>query len=269
MVKSTLEKDPPSELDILSRPNLDSLGLSSLGLGALGLDDVQLEASETLCKSFFSLHRLHLRHASQHRFEETKTTQSGGTLSITREVMHRGAASAVLPYDPDTDKVILIEQFRVGAFMAGLPPWQLEIVAGMIEEKESPAAVACRESIEETGLPVLDLIPIYIYFPSSGGCSEYIHLFLGRVKAPDMGRVCGLITEGEETRTYPMPLVDASTLLANGLIRDAQAIIALQWLFLNRDAVRKRWCDFSPMTDADPCTKNRRNSGRVRRSKRG
>src|SRR4051812_33906330 len=68
---------------------------------------------------------------------------------ISREVVRRGAAVAVMLYDPDRDAVVLIEQFRVGAYAAGLRPWSVETVAGLIEPGEDPANVARRETHEE------------------------------------------------------------------------------------------------------------------------
>ena len=58
----------------------------------------------------------------------------GWSSEVTRELFDRGHATAVLPYDPVRDEVILIEQFRVGALDDPGGPWLLEIVAGVIEE---------------------------------------------------------------------------------------------------------------------------------------
>ena len=68
--------------------------------------------------------------------------------ALAREVFERGHAAAVLPYDPARDEVVLIEQFRIGAIEAQGGPWQLEIVAGIIEGEESPEDVVRREALE-------------------------------------------------------------------------------------------------------------------------
>src|SRR5688572_30605466 len=79
----------------------------------------------------------------------------GWSEPMTREVMERGHAAAVLPYDPDCDQVLLIEQFRIGAYTApGMSPWQIEIVAGIIEPDQTPEQAAARETEEEAGVPL-------------------------------------------------------------------------------------------------------------------
>src|ERR1700693_1874122 len=71
------------------------------------------------------------------------------------DVVRRGGAAAILLYDPDRDSVVLVEQFRLAALYAGLSPWQLECVAGLIEPGESAEAVAVRETREEANLQVI------------------------------------------------------------------------------------------------------------------
>ena len=78
----------------------------------------------------------------------------------------------VLPYDPERDAVVMIEQFRIGAAAGGMPMWQLEVIAGIIDEGETPEAVAHREAQEEARCEILDLVPVYHYLASSGGTSE-------------------------------------------------------------------------------------------------
>src|SRR5437879_10488209 len=61
------------------------------------------------------------------------------------DVIRRGAAAAVLLYDPERDSVVLIEQFRVAALFAGRSPWQIEAVAGLVDTDETAAEVGRRE----------------------------------------------------------------------------------------------------------------------------
>src|SRR5215472_14506077 len=58
------------------------------------------------------------------------------------DVLRRGGAVAIVLYDPDHDRVVLIEQFRLPALLAGSSPWQLEAAAGLIDTDETPQAVA-------------------------------------------------------------------------------------------------------------------------------
>lgn len=160
---------------------------------------------------------------------------------LTRELFERGHAAAVLPYDPVADRVILIEQFRIGALEARQGPWLLEIVAGIIEAGESPEDVIRREAVEETGCPVQDVIPICEYHVSPGGTSERISLFCGKVDASNAGGIHGVAGEGEDIRVVPMTADDAIARMQDGTIASAAPIIALQWLMMHRESLRSRW----------------------------
>jgi len=137
--------------------------------------------------------------------------------------------------------VVLIEQFRVGAYAAGHDPWLVEIVAGIIEPGETPDDVVRREAVEEADLPVDALIQLGEVFVSPGGTTETVALYCGRCDSSSAGGIHGLDHEDEDIRVIVRSLNDALADLANGLIRSAPAVIALQWLALNRNDVRMRW----------------------------
>lgn len=162
-----------------------------------------------------------------------------------RELYDRGHVAAVLPYDPHSDRIVLIRQFRVGAYAAGFPAWQVEIVAGMIDPGETPVAVAIREMREETALTVRDLEPVTHYLPSAGASNETVSLFCGRIDAANAGGIHGHDEhEDIEVRTYAVDEIPA--LLADRAAANAMTIIALQWFWMNRDALRRRWLAETP-----------------------
>ena len=187
---------------------------------------------ETVYQGFFSLIRYRFRH----------TLYRGGWSEVLeRELFHRGRCVAVIPYDPRRDRVVLIEQFRVGAMKTEQDPWLLEIVAGAIEEGEEPPEVAHREALEEAGCTLDELIPIYEFFTTPGGCSEKLTLFCGIVDASQIGGHYGLPEEQEDIWVRVVDYQDAINLLAQGKIDSAIPIVALQWLALNRDQLRTRY----------------------------
>lgn len=200
----------------------------------MGVTRTDVEIFEkTICfEGFFRLERYCLRH---------RLFNGDWSRPIVRELFERGHAAAVLPYDPVRDEIILIEQFRAGALSAKDGPWLLEIVAGMIEPAETAEQVIKRESIEEAGCVITDLIPLYHYFVSPGGTTEHLALFCGRVNATDAGGLHGAIDEDEDIKVHVISFNSALTLLMTGKINSASAIIALQWLILNREYVRTRW----------------------------
>jgi ADP-ribose pyrophosphatase len=149
---------------------------------------------------------------------------------------------AVLLYDPDHDQVVLLEQFRVGALEFPGGPWLLEIVAGIMDDpSETTEEVARRETHEEAGGELLDLIPICHYLVSPGGTSESITLFCGRVDTSRIGGLQGVAEEHEDIRLHIVSRTEAFALRNAGRINSAAPIIALQWLELNRDRLLQRW----------------------------
>src|SRR3984885_13005531 len=107
-------------------------------------DDVEVLDRKTVCQSYFRIDRYMLKH---------RLFGGGWSAPVMREVFERGHSCACLLYDPKADVVILIEQFRVGAFAAGMEPWLIECVAGIIDAGETPEDVARREAVAECGWP--------------------------------------------------------------------------------------------------------------------
>jgi ADP-ribose pyrophosphatase len=159
------------------------------------------------------------------------------------DVIRRGAAVAVLLYDPERDSVVFVEQFRLAALYGGRPPWQVENVAGLIDaEHETPEEVALREIREESNLePIGPLIPIQRILPASGTLDEVIWLFCARVDSTDAAGLYGLADEHEDIRVTVKTLAEAETMLDSGQIESAHTLIALYWLLRHRDRLRREW----------------------------
>jgi ADP-ribose pyrophosphatase len=181
---------------------------------------------------FFRMEKYRLRH---------QLFAGGWSPAISRECLERGHAVAVLPYDPDRDQVVMLEQFRIGALEVPDGPWLLEIVAGIIGPGEDKLDVARREAREEAGCELLNIVPIGEYLVSPGGTSESITLYCGRVDTTGIGGVHGLAEEHEDIRVQVLPTQEAMRLLHGGRILSATPLIALQWLALNRESLRTRW----------------------------
>ncbi len=158
--------------------------------------------------------------------------EGGMSPPVLREVASRPNAVAVLLYDPDQKKVVMIEQFRAGALGNVQSPWVLEVVAGVIESRDTPEQAAAREVFEETGLKVLSLIPICEYLPSPAILSEKVFLYCAMIQAPQSGGVFGLAEESEDIKVHVFSVEEAFEALTLGHIVSAPAWIALQWLQL-------------------------------------
>ena len=181
---------------------------------------------------FFKLEKYRLRHSLY---------KGGMSDEMSRELFERGHAVAVLPYDPVSDEVVLLEQFRIGALADANGPWLTEMVAGIIEPNESAEQVARREAEEEAGCELLKLIPILNYYVSPGGTSETIELFCGLVDSATVEEgLYGLASEHEDIRVFKVSFTTAIEWLQSGRINSAAPIIALQWLMMQRDTLRSQ-----------------------------
>lgn len=185
---------------------------------------------ETVYDGFFKLEKYRLKH----------TLFVGGWSDvIVRELFGRTSCVAVILYDPDADKVVLIEQFRIGAVNNPDRAWLTEIVAGAIDEGETAEQVAYREAKEEAGCDILELRLISRFYTTPGGYSEQISLFYGRVDSAKVGGIHGLAHENEDILVTAVPFVSVYQMLEDGRIESGIPIIAIQWLALNRDKLRK------------------------------
>ncbi|HDR1501183.1 TPA: NUDIX domain-containing protein, partial [Pasteurella multocida] len=154
---------------------------------------------------------------------------------VTRELLVKGAASAVIAYDPIKDAVVLVEQVRIGAYQpdSAQSPWLLELIAGMVEEGEKPEEVALRESEEEAGVQVQDLQHCLSVWDSPGGVLERIHLFVGKVDSTTAKGLHGLSEENEDIRVHVVSREQAYQWVNEGKIDNSIAVLGLQWLQLN------------------------------------
>ena len=190
---------------------------------------LEILAREVVYRGFFRMDRFLLRHSLY---------QGGMCGPLNRELFERGHAAAALLYDPMRDRVVLLEQFRIGALDMPGGPWLLEIVAGMIEPGEQAEEVVRREAVEEAGAVIGALHFICDFLVSPGGTSERISLYCAEVDSDGLGGIHGLTVEHEDIRVAVVSFEEAWQLLQRGEINSASPIIALQWLERERG---RRW----------------------------
>lgn len=177
-------------------------------------------------QGFVKVEKLSLRHRL---FQKNEYIQP-----IQRELIERRPAAGVLIYNDQQQKFALIEQFRIGAINDSTSPWQLEIIAGILDGDESPEACIRREALEESGCEIQDLQHLFSFYPSAGACSELFHLYVAEAELPAEGGVFGMPDEGENIKLHLIDYADLSTLLTNGRLKNAPVIMALQWLQQHR-----------------------------------
>ena len=197
--------------------------------------DIEILGEQTLYQGFFTLKRIQFKH---------KLFAGGESGVVTRELLIKGAASAVIAYDPKEDSVILVEQVRIGAAYypeSHRSPWLLELIAGMVEKGEKPEEVALRESEEEAGIQVKNLTHCLSVWDSPGGTLERIHLFAGEVDSSQAKGIHGLAEENEDIRVHVVKREQAYQWMCEGKIDNGIAVIGLQWLQLNYAQLQQSW----------------------------
>lgn len=193
--------------------------------------DVQLAALRQPYANFFAVEEYDL---SFRRFDDTPSPV------VTRAVFLSGDAVTVLPYDPLRDRVLLVEQFRAGAFARGDgQPWQLEAIAGRIDPGETPEQAARREAVEEAGLDLGELLPVSAYYPSPGAKSEFLYSYVALTDLPDgAAGVFGLAEEAENIRGHLLDFDQMMALVASGEINNGPLILTVFWLQNHRTRLR-------------------------------
>ena len=168
-----------------------------------------------------------------------------GALSppLNRAALFVGQAVVVLPYDPERDRVLLIEQFRAPLYMAGdRAPWVWEPIAGLIDRGETPHEAATREADEEAGVTLRHLEPVGGVYSSTGSSTEFLHLFIGIAdldEIPDGGG--GLDGEGEDILAEILPFENLMRAVDAQEHRDMPLVTCALWLARHRESLRSRF----------------------------
>lgn len=194
--------------------------------------DVEIARTKSLYNGFFKMVRYDFKH---------KLFAGGWSETVRREIFERGHAVAVLPYDPHTGEFVLIEQIRIGAMATSSTPWLMEVVAGIIDEGETPDAVCRREAQEEAGIELTHLTWALSYLASPGGTTERIHVYVACTDSTQAQGIHGLDHESEDIKVHRVHEDTALEWLENGHIDNAASVIALQWFFMHKNALLTQW----------------------------
>jgi ADP-ribose pyrophosphatase len=200
-------------------------------------EDVVLVDKKKAYNGFFTVNQYRLKH---------RMFNGNYTNELVRECFERGHAVGVLAYDPWQDTVVLVEQFRIGAYTntkasAEESPWLVEIIAGIVEHGENQEDVAHREAFEEAGCQLLALDAIANVYTSPGGTSETTQLYCACVDSTDIEGIYGLEAEGEDIRVLVLPFYQLLNYLHEGRLNNASSMISVQWLMLNKEKIRQKW----------------------------
>ena len=161
---------------------------------------------------------------------------------VERTAVLWGDAVTVLPYDPQADRLLMIEQFRPAPAARGdRNPWCIEVVAGRIDCDEAAEEVARREAVEEAGVELGRLEPVGGYYPTPGLAAEHLTAFVGEARLPEAGGLHGVETEHEDIRSFVLSFDEAMQAVREGAVNTGPALISLLWLAVNRERLARAW----------------------------
>ncbi|MCV2872862.1 NUDIX domain-containing protein [Defluviimonas sp. WL0050] len=196
-----------------------------------GREDVAVARKRQVYANYFAVEESDLRFR---RFDGSMSPE------VNRAVFISGDATVVLPYDPVRDRVLLVEQFRMGPHGRGDPQsWLIETVAGRIDGGESPEEAALREAREEAGLAIRELIPALNCYPSPAAMAEYLYTYIGIADLPDdAAGIGGVEGEAEDIRAHIVPFSTLMELVESGEANTAPLALLAYWLDRNRARIR-------------------------------
>ncbi|MEE2944529.1 MAG: NUDIX domain-containing protein, partial [Pseudomonadota bacterium] len=206
----------------------ESLGLSPSGFTR---EDAKSDLITNHYTRYFSMEEHTIRH---------KNYGGGETTGIKREIFVGGDAAILLPYDPVRDRVLLVEQFRMGPWARNdQNPWMLEPIAGRIDPGETAAQTALREAQEEANVAIKDLHEVAKVYASPGCNTEFFHIFLGTADLPDdVVGVAGLDSEAEDIQSHLFSFDQLMDMVESYQAANAPLVLAALWLARRRDALR-------------------------------
>ncbi|MEL6464595.1 MAG: NUDIX domain-containing protein [Pseudomonadota bacterium] len=192
---------------------------------------VDIRSRRRVHTNFFAMDDITLRH---------ETFDGNISEELLRSVFISSDAAIVLPYDPKRDRVLLVEQIRLGPIGRNDPVrWQMEPVAGLIDPGETPQTAARREAEEEAGLTFDRLEPVGECYASPGAATDFFHLFVGLCELPDgSAGIGGADSEGEHIRSHLMPYDDLLAMADDRRVANVPLALLTYWLARHRDRLR-------------------------------
>ncbi len=189
--------------------------------------DYQVIKKDRLFSEFFKVDRVEVKHDNFRNNDQSL---------VRRYHLERPEAVAVVLENSTTGDLVLVEQFRYSSIKRSQNKgWAIEVIAGLIDDGETPLECAIRETFEETGYAVQELEFITTYFASIGISDELVHLYYGKVSSSDKkAEGGGLAHENEDLAIREMSRKEITEGIRTGVINDAKTIIGVQWLLLNK-----------------------------------
>ncbi len=192
---------------------------------------VALDREARVYAGFFALDEITMHHE---RFDGSMSS------AIERSYLVGADAALVLPYDPVRDRVLLVEQIRVGPLGRRDPEtWQLEPIAGRLDAGETPQEAAIREAQEEARITFSTLEPVAQCYASPGTTTDYFHIFVGLADLPDnITGIAGVQSEAEDIRSHVVSYDKFMEMAEAQTLANAPVVLLAYWLAFHRKRLR-------------------------------
>ena len=188
------------------------------------LNKIKILQNEILASNWYTLRKVTYEYL-----------HSDGTWQThSREAYDRGNGATILLYNKEQKTVILTKQFRLPTFINGNPEGMLiEACAGLLD-KDNPEDCIRRETEEETGYKIRDVLKIFEAYMSPGSVTEMLYFFIAEYSASmKIHEGGGIEHEQEDIEVLEIPFQQAMEMMDNGEIKDAKTIMLLQYVKLH------------------------------------
>ncbi|MGB8277622.1 MAG: NUDIX domain-containing protein [Methylovirgula sp.] len=181
-------------------------------------ETIKILSREILSRGFGLLQKVALR---RRRFD-------GKLQDITRDVYDTGDGAAILLYDPDRGRVLLVRQFRLAAYLAAGREAIIEVCAGKLEGLDAAARIVM-EVQEETGYAIKNPRFLFEAFMSPGVFAERLGFFAAAYSPADKSGAGGGADDGEDIEVLEPTFEEALAMIESGEIIDAKTILLLHY----------------------------------------
>ena len=186
-------------------------------------DRIRIEQGEILSDDWYVLKKTTFRYLRR----------DGSWQRQSRETYDRGNGAAILLYDEERRRVVLVKQFRYPAFANGWNDLLIEVPAGLLDDA-GPEERIRAEAEEESGFRIREVRRVFEAFMSPGSVTEKLYFFVGRYRPEDrVAEGGGLEEDGEDIEMIEPTIDEAMAMIERGEICDGKTIMLLQYAALN------------------------------------
>ena len=166
-----------------------------------------------------------------HRMGYRVRRPDGTWLPQEREFLDRGDAIALLPFNPETGRILLTRQFRMPVYLRHPAEANLLECCGGILDNPDPEVTLRHEALDELGLELHAVQKVFEGYSTPGSVCEKVHFYIAPyTPAQRQHPGGGLLHEGGDFEGVELTLPEAVNLIRTHAIRDTRTIALVLYL---------------------------------------